>query len=255
LNIRSASATKVCAAAAIVIIPLVAAVWLPPAFPHLLRQLLLCLWGVGAILVAERMLFSGTLNAALRAVGLVRARAATLGAALLTGLPMWAFLPLFAWTQGVAVEVKADWLPLLLGVILVNGITEEVIHRGFVFGHLRHGRSFAAAATISAALFAAQHLYIIVTTGWTIGVASVVLAALLAYPLALVFERGGSSIAGPAILHTSSNAPVLLFTFPADVIATALVPHMAVVLLSLYLLFGVQRFRLRRSTIEKLSPT
>jgi membrane protease YdiL (CAAX protease family) len=78
---------------------------------------------------------------------------------------MWALIPLATWAGGRAVELRPDWIPLLIGVVLVNGITEEVIHRGFVFGRLRRGRSFAAAATISAALFAAQHLYIIATTG------------------------------------------------------------------------------------------
>ena len=71
---------------------------------------------------------------------------------LVASMPMWAFLPLVAWTQGVRPGLRPDWLPLLVGVVLVNGIAEEVIHCGFVFGHLRRGRSFAVAATFSAAL-------------------------------------------------------------------------------------------------------
>jgi membrane protease YdiL (CAAX protease family) len=224
--------------AVIVIIPLVAAAWLPPGFPLLLRQVLLCVWGVGAMLAAERLFFSRTLKEARVRLGGVRAGRSTLRVAVLASLPMWVFLPVFAWAKEIAVNLRPDFLSLFLGVLLVNGITEEVIHRGFVFGHLRRTRSFAAAATVSAALFAAQHLYIIVTTGWTIGLASVVLAALLAYPLAFVFERGGNSIVGPAILHTSSNAPVIVLALPEDVMAAALVPHMGVVLASLYALFS-----------------
>jgi membrane protease YdiL (CAAX protease family) len=154
---------------------------------------------------------------------------------------MWAFLPSFAWTRVVTITLRPEWLYLLAGVVLVNGITEEVIHRGFVFGRLRRGRSFAAAATLSAMVFAAQHLYIMVTTGWTVGLASVMLAALLAYPLAFVFERGGNSIIAPAILHTSSNAPVVVLAMPEDIAAVALVPHMGVVLLSLYLVFAFHK--------------
>jgi hypothetical protein len=97
-------------------------------------------------------------------------------------------------------------------------------------------------------IFAAQHLYIIVTTGWTVGLASVLLAALLAYPLAFVFDRGGNSIVGPAILHTSSNAPVTVLAMPDDALAAALVPHMAVVLVSLYLVFGLGRFFIPEAT-------
>jgi membrane protease YdiL (CAAX protease family) len=240
--------------AIVVIVPLVAVAWLPPGFPHLVRQFLLCVWGVGAILVAERVFFSNSLKAALRAVGFVQAREATLGVVLLASLPMWAFLPLFAWTRATAVDLRPEWLSLLLGVVLVNGVTEEVIHRGFVFGHLRRGRSFATAAAVSAMVFAAQHLYIIVTMGWTIGLASVLLAVLLAYPLAFVFERG-NSIAGPAILHTSSNAPVMILALPEDFMTIALLPHMGVIVVSLYLLFIVQQFLVEKRRPDTRAPS
>ena len=237
------SVVRVCATASVVIVPLVAATWfVPPAFPVLLRQLLLSAWGVGAILTAERLLFGGTLPDAVRAIGCVPASAAALVIAAAVSLPMWIFLPLLAWSQGLAVALRPDWPQLLLGVVLVNGITEEVIHRAFVFGHVRRERSFAAAATISALLFAAQHLYLVVTLGWTAGLASVLLAALLAFPLAFIFERGGNSIGGPAILHTSSNAPVIVIALSEDFIRMALVPHMGVVLMSLYLVFVGRRF-------------
>ena len=57
-------------------------------------------------------------------------------------------------------------------------------------------------------------------------------------PLAFVFERGGDSIIAPAILHTSSNAPAVVLAMAEDIAAVALVPHMGVVLLSLYLVFA-----------------
>jgi hypothetical protein len=62
------------------------------------------------------------------------------------------------------------------------------------------------------------------------------------FPLAFVFERNGNSIAGPAILHTSSNAPIMIFAMPDDFMAMAVLPHMAVVLVALYLAFVVYRF-------------
>jgi len=80
------------------------------------------------------------------------------------------------------------------------------------------------------------------TCGWTAGLASVVLAALLAFPLAYLFERGGNSLGGPAILHTSSNAPMVIMALPESFIASALLPHMGVVLISFYLIFALQRF-------------
>src|SRR5262245_52625057 len=123
---------KVWVAAVVVIAPLIAAAWLiPPDFPMLIRQILLAAWGVGAILVAELLLFSNSLGTALRAVGFVPARARALIVALAVSIPMWVFLPTLARFRGVPVALHPDWLTLLIGVVLVNGITEEVIHRGF----------------------------------------------------------------------------------------------------------------------------
>jgi hypothetical protein len=70
--------------------------------------------------------------------------------------------------------------------------------------------------------------------------------------MALVFERGGNSIAGPAILHTSSNAPAIILSVPERFMVTALLMHMAVILVSLYLVFVVYRF-LRENPPAKAS--
>jgi len=234
------SVVTICGLAAVAIVPLIAAAWLiPPGFPYLLRQLILCAWGTGTVLLAERHWFSATSADAFRALGFVPARRAIVITVLLVSVPMWIFLPCFAWIRGTSVVVRSDWLVLLIGVVLVNGITEEVIHRGFVFGHLRASRSFAGAASVSALVFAAQHLYLIVTMGWAVGLSSVLLAAFLAYPMAFVFERGGRSIAGPAILHTSTNTPAIILALPEELMAAALVMHMGVILVSVYLVFLV----------------
>jgi membrane protease YdiL (CAAX protease family) len=130
----------------------------------------------------------------------------------------------------------------LIGVVLVNGIAEEVIHRGLVFGHLRSERSFGRAALLSALLFAAQHLYLGFSVGWTAGLASVLLAFLLSFPMAYLFEKGGNSLGGPAILHTSSNAPMIILVLSPSMATTILVPYMGVVLASIYLAFAFRRF-------------
>jgi len=46
-------------------------------------------------------------------------------------------------------------------------------------------------------------------------------------------SRRGSSIAGPAILHTSSNAPVMILALPEDFMTIAFLPHMVVIVVSL----------------------
>lgn len=242
MKLLSPTLVKVYTAAIVVMIPLVAAAFFtPPDFPMLLRQILLCAWGVGATLAAERLLFSRTWRQTWPVVGFVPARLAALVVALLAGLPMWLFLPLLAWFQDTPIRLQPDWPGLLLGVILVNGITEEVLHRGFVFGHLQQAHSFARAATLSALLFAAQHLYLIFSIGWMPGLASVLLAALLGFPLAYSYARGGNSLGGPAILHTSSNAPMLILALPPGFAASVLVPYMGVVLVSIYLVFVFDR--------------
>src|SRR5690349_15491824 len=142
---------KVLAGSIPVIVPLIAAAWLiPPDFPMLLRQILLTAWGVGAILVAEKLLFSPTWGKAVTAVGFVPARMRGVLVALLVSVPMWLFLPLYTWFSGEQLTLQPNWLALLLGVFLLNGIAEEVIHRGFIFGNLRRQRTFMGAATLSA---------------------------------------------------------------------------------------------------------
>ena len=120
---------------------------------------------------------------------------------------------------------------------MVNGIAEEIIHRAFIFGHLRRVSSFVRATAISALIFGLQHAYLIFTIGPLPGSVSVLLALGLAFPLALLYESGGNSIAGPAILHTSSNAPMMLFV-QGDTVAEVILLHMAVVFVSMYASFA-----------------
>ena len=72
MKTQSNTSIKVYTAATLVMIPLVAAAFFtPPDFPMLLRQVLLCAWGVGATLAAERLLFSQSWRQAWQTVGFV----------------------------------------------------------------------------------------------------------------------------------------------------------------------------------------
>ena len=234
--------TKVLIGSIPVIVVLVAAAFFtPPEFPLLARQVLLVAWAGIGIFVAEYLLFGPGLGRIATAMGLVTPRWRSVVVALIVSLPMWLYLPIYGWATGTPMALNADWLAILLGVILVNGLAEEFIHRAYVFGHLRRDRSFAAAAAISAAIFGAQHVYLMITMGPVAGGASILLALLLAFPAAFIYERGGNSLAGPAILHTSSNAPMMLFVTPA-VAAQVILPYMAIVLASAYLIFAFHRW-------------
>lgn len=205
--------------------------------PPLIKQFILAFWGIGSTLLAERWLFSDSVASAIRTIGVVRCRREALLVAIAASVPMWLVIPLVGSLTGSSTALRIDWLSVLLGVVIVNGITEEIIHRGFVFNHLRRHRRFGPAALIAATVFAAQHLYLMLTLGWIAGLSSVALAALLTIPLAYMFEAGGNSIAAPAILHTSSNAPMLIFVSTDGPLTSRLVPYMAVVLASIYLVF------------------
>jgi len=231
---------RLLAAAVPVIAILVAAAFMLPAdFPWLPRQLMLAAIGVGGIALAETAMF-GTPAAALPGrLGFVATDRRMIVACIAASLPMWLFLPAVSAVTGSPLPVAPDWPLLVLGVILVNGLAEEVIHRAFFFGRLREHVSFVRAASLGALLFGTQHLYLVATLGAAGGLASVALALLLAYPLAHAFEAGGRSVIGPAILHTSSNAAFLVFGDSAN--GALLLVHMLVVLVSIYTVFLVRR--------------
>jgi hypothetical protein len=96
-------------------------------------------------------------------------------------------------------------------VILVNGVAEEVIHRAFIFGHLRETRSFWAAATISAVIFLQPSTSICVHDRGGCRYSFSGAGACRRLSFGFLYERGGNSLGAPAILHTSSNAPMMLF--------------------------------------------
>jgi membrane protease YdiL (CAAX protease family) len=90
----------------------------------------------------------------------------------------------------------------------VNGIAEETLFRGFVFGHLRRegqGKTFRQAAWISLPIFAAVHLVLFVQNPWMIGVLGTLIAVTAAFPLAWLFEQGGFSIWPTVILHVATH--------------------------------------------------
>lgn len=69
--------------------------------------------------------------------------------------------------------------------------------------------------------------------GLVAGLASVALDLLLTFPFVCFYEHGGCSILPPALLHTGSNAPVLLLLADAEQVSLAM-PYLATVLGVLY---------------------
>jgi membrane protease YdiL (CAAX protease family) len=97
-------------------------------------------------MVAERCLFGSRWRRILTTLGFVAPRARAAAVAIVVSLPMWLFLPLYGRLADAPFALTREWLPILLAVILVNGLAEEVIHRACIFGGLvRHPKASARA--------------------------------------------------------------------------------------------------------------
>jgi membrane protease YdiL (CAAX protease family) len=118
------------------------------------------------------------------------------------------------------------------GLFTQAGIAEEILFRGYLFGHLRAGRTFWRAAWTSMLPFVGVHMFLFFTMPWPIALAAVLLAVVLSFPLAHLFEVGGATIWAPALLHFIIQATVKILVVSPDsasfplvwMVASALVP-------------------------------
>jgi membrane protease YdiL (CAAX protease family) len=110
-------------------------------------------------------------------------------------------LPLGARAAGVTLELRPNWMSVLIGALLFHGLAEELVWRGFVFGHLRRTRTFWRAVAWSVPLIALTHVPIVVSNGLAVGLLATLTAAVTCLPFAYLWERGGGTIWAPALLH------------------------------------------------------
>jgi hypothetical protein len=90
---------------------------------------------------------------------------------------------------------------VLIGLLLFHGVAEELVWRGFAFGHLRRKFTFRRAVAGSMPLIAITHLPIVIGSGALVGGLAMTTAAITCLPLANLYERGGRTIWAAAILH------------------------------------------------------
>jgi membrane protease YdiL (CAAX protease family) len=171
---------------------------------------------VGATLAVECLWRRQTLISAARAVGL--GRPDRLGLAVSAGLclALLVLVPLFARITGSAVTIAADSPWLLPGLFAQAGVAEETLFRGFLFGHLRRGRSFGRAATLSMLPFVAVHLFLFVTMPWPVALAALLLSVAISFPLAHLYELGGATVWAPALLHFVVQGTVKIVVITGD---------------------------------------
>ena len=102
---------------------------------------------------------------------------------------------------GSRLELRPEWPLVLVGALLFHGLAEESVWRGFVYRHLRAGRTFRRAVLLSIPLIALTHAPIVATSGWLVGGLALLTAAVTCEPLAYLWDRGPGTVWAPAILH------------------------------------------------------
>jgi membrane protease YdiL (CAAX protease family) len=102
---------------------------------------------------------------------------------------------------GASVAGYPGWPSLLPGLLAQAGVAEEVLFRGYLFGHAREHRPFWPAVLFAMGPFVAVHLLLFLTLPWPLALAAVALAAATTPPLAYLYELGGRSIWPPALVH------------------------------------------------------
>jgi membrane protease YdiL (CAAX protease family) len=166
-----------------------------------------------AVLIGiESWAFRRGVKRAFLALGFSRPNPAALFAAAIITLAMLAFFPLYAVATGTPLILKSDWLWVLLGAIVLNGIGEETLFRGYVYGHLRQaGHSFRRAGVISSLIFGAVHLFLFAGNPFVIAMLATLLAVSAAFPFAFsTIERETRS--GPVSSSMSPLTPSASWT-------------------------------------------
>jgi membrane protease YdiL (CAAX protease family) len=161
--------------------------------------------------------------AAVRQLGLGRPRAKGVVLAGVTACLLLVVGYLFVRASGMTPAFYPGWVLLLPGLFAQAGIAEEVLFRAYLFGHVRAGRTFWRAASLSMLPFVGVHLVLFVSMPWPIALASVLLAVVISFPLARLFELGGHTIWAPALLHFTIQATVKVVEFSHGAESFALV--------------------------------
>jgi membrane protease YdiL (CAAX protease family) len=156
---------------------------------------------VTATIAAERFLFGQRVGVAARALGLGMPRVKGLFVVVVICAVLACIVYVFAQLTGASLGRFPLWISLIPGLFAQAGIAEEILFRGYLFRHLRCGRSFWRAATIAMLPFVGVHVFLFFTMPWPIALAAVLLAVALSFPLAHLFELGGATIWAPALLH------------------------------------------------------
>ena len=162
-------------------------------------------------------------------------------AALLASLVLLAYFPLVALVSGQSLTLRDGWLWIAFGVLLQGGIAEELLWRGYLFRHLRATRSFWRAAALAMIFMVAQHTLLLWQLPLPIALAALIVALLSSFPLAHLFEAGGNTVWGPALLHCIIQGVLKVVVVPEDSLLPIQLGWMAASVVVPYLVVLVRR--------------
>lgn len=149
----------------------------------------------------EILAFGATPRTVLTTLGYGRPDGRAIVLALIVGAAVIAGYLVGAAALGIELELRAEWPLVLVGALLFHGLAEESVWRGFVYRHLREGRTFGRAVLVTIPFIALTHVPIIATNGWLVGLLALLTAAVTCVPLAYLWDRGAATVWAPAIVH------------------------------------------------------
>jgi membrane protease YdiL (CAAX protease family) len=206
-----------------------------------LLPLLAIVFTVGVEMAAQRE----GLTAALKRLGVSRFNGKSVWLAMLITSPLILFFPAVAAMTSEPLTLVSYWPWLVVSIALTNGISEETMFRGLIFGHMRKTRTFWRAALISTAYFAGVHVPLIAFNGWLIGGISILVAVPTSFLFAYLYEQGDNTIWGSAVAHTIINTMGMLFLF-SDETTMVSGPLYLVLTIVVAVPFMVSAYRRRR---------
>jgi membrane protease YdiL (CAAX protease family) len=176
--------------------------------------LAICAAVVLTAVIVERILFGAGPSVSLRSLGFRWPGRQAIIATLILGAALLAFYPIFSLTMSAPPGLIHGWPLLAVGLFAQGGIAEETLFRGYLFRHIRQGRSFWRAAVIASLPFVAVHLLLFASLDVPLALAALLLSVSLSFPLAWLFDLSGGSVWPPAILHFLVQGSIKLVVVP-----------------------------------------
>jgi membrane protease YdiL (CAAX protease family) len=196
---------------------------------------------IATAMALEKTLFGTSWSGVLRALGLSLPQKRGLLAGFGLSALLLSFFPVYAWLNGLSLGISQDAAFLVIGLFAQGGIAEELVFRGYLFGHLRTEHRFWRAAWLATIPFFLVHLVLFATMSFPLALAATLLSLAISFPLAHLYEISGRSIWPPAILHFVVQGAIKLVVVPDNEMMPMAVAWMALAATAPYLLFFIKR--------------